>query len=79
MTTTSDLYTSRLPDGLFLITVENVRDEMARIGALFAVGQSDDVHKARVARCSLLFNALLAVHRGHPDAKAIVAEIVGVR
>lgn len=74
MTTTDELYTSRLPDGLFLITVENVRDEMKRISEL---GRGGDFTGAKNARYSLMLNGLLAVHLGHPDAKAIVGAIVG--
>lgn len=74
MTTNSDLYTSRLPDGLLLITVENVRDEMKRIGEL---GRAGDFTGATSVRYSLMLNGLLAVHLGHPEAKAIVGAIVG--
>lgn len=74
MTTDDELYASKLPDGVLLITADDVRAEMRRIEELRRAG---DHHTARSVRENLMVNALIAVYVDNPDAKAIAASIVG--
>lgn len=84
MTTNSDLYTSRLPDGLLLITVENVRDEMKRIGAMRSAlsdhalpqGYYFDAQSADNAERDLMVLVLKAAAFGHPNIRSLAFAVV---
>ncbi len=81
---TDNIYETRLPKSIAVITAENVRDEMKRIGAMRSAlsdhalpqGYYFDAQSADNAERDLMVLVLKAAAFGHPNIRSLAFAVV---